>query len=71
MIDATSDLAIAYKPILAFYEVMGSQGFKSLKKTLKISLKNRSKQKSKKKKIRTKKKYKYKKTKTQKTKKNI
>jgi len=40
VIDATSDFAIAYKPNLAFYEVMGSQGFKSLKKTIEYIPKN-------------------------------
>ena len=38
VIDATSDFAIAYKPNLAFYEVMGSQGFKSLKKTIDMTV---------------------------------
>lgn len=33
IIDATSDLAIAYKPNIAFYEALGPQGMQSLKKT--------------------------------------
>lgn len=35
IIDATHDLAIAYKPNLAFYEVHGASGWKSLVKTVK------------------------------------
>ncbi len=34
IIDATSDLCIAYKPNLAFYESLGPQGLNSLKKTV-------------------------------------
>lgn len=34
IIDATKDLAIAYKPNVAFYELLGSKGWDSLKKTL-------------------------------------
>lgn len=34
IIDATADLAIAYKPNLAFYEVMGSEGMKQLEMTV-------------------------------------
>ncbi len=34
IIDATKDLAIAYKPNVAFYESLGSKGWDSLKKTL-------------------------------------
>ena len=34
IIDATKDLAIAYKPNLAFYESQGFSGLISLKKTL-------------------------------------
>ena len=34
IIDATIDLAVAYKPNLAFYESMGSQGWISLEKTV-------------------------------------
>jgi orotidine-5'-phosphate decarboxylase len=34
IIDATSDLAVAYKPNIAFYESLGSEGWKSLEKTL-------------------------------------
>lgn len=34
IIDATHDLALAYKPNLAFYESMGAEGWKSLEKTL-------------------------------------
>ena len=33
IIDATKDLCIAYKPNIAFYESMGIDGWKSLKKT--------------------------------------
>jgi len=35
IIDATIDLAVAYKPNLAFYESMGSKGWASLEKTIK------------------------------------
>ncbi len=34
IIDATADLAVAYKPNIAFYEALGSKGWESLKKTL-------------------------------------
>lgn len=34
IIDATIDLAVAYKPNLAFYESQGSKGWRSLEKTL-------------------------------------
>lgn len=34
IIEATSDLCVAYKPNLAFYESMGAAGWKSLEKTL-------------------------------------
>ena len=34
IIDATKDLCIAYKPNIAFYESMGIDGWKSLKKTI-------------------------------------
>lgn len=34
IIDATSDLAVAYKPNIAFYEAQGPKGWKSLQKTL-------------------------------------
>jgi orotidine-5'-phosphate decarboxylase len=34
IIDATHDLAIAYKPNIAFYESMGIQGWQSLEKTM-------------------------------------
>ncbi|HCW05769.1 MAG TPA: orotidine-5'-phosphate decarboxylase [Cytophagales bacterium] len=34
IIDATKEFAVAYKPNTAFYEVMGSKGWDSLKKTL-------------------------------------
>lgn len=33
IIDSTSDLVCAYKPNLAFYEVLGSRGWEALKKT--------------------------------------
>lgn len=35
IIDATHDLAVAYKPNLAFYESMGAKGWKCLEKTIK------------------------------------
>lgn len=35
IIDATHDLAVAYKPNIAFYESMGSKGWISLEKTIK------------------------------------
>ena len=34
IIDATHDLCIAYKPNIAFYEVLGPDGWKSLEKTI-------------------------------------
>jgi orotidine-5'-phosphate decarboxylase len=34
IIDATSDLCVAYKPNIAFYESMGAKGWESLKKTI-------------------------------------
>ena len=34
IIDATIDLAVAYKPNMAFYEQMGSKGWKSLERTM-------------------------------------
>lgn len=34
IIDATKDLAVAYKPNIAFYEAMGAQGWASLEKTV-------------------------------------
>jgi orotidine-5'-phosphate decarboxylase len=34
IIDATADLAVAYKPNLAFYELHGSKGWTSLSKTI-------------------------------------
>ena len=34
VIDATSDLCVAYKPNLAFYESRGPSGCKSLEKTM-------------------------------------
>ncbi|MBT8191129.1 MAG: orotidine-5'-phosphate decarboxylase [Bacteroidia bacterium] len=34
IIDSTSDLAVAYKPNIAFYEALGPVGMKSLKKTI-------------------------------------
>ena len=34
VIDATSDLCVAYKPNLAFYESRGPSGWKSLEKTM-------------------------------------
>lgn len=34
IIDATHDLAVAYKPNIAFYESMGSEGWESLGKTV-------------------------------------
>jgi len=36
IIEATSDLCVAYKPNLAFYESMGSVGLRSLEKTMAI-----------------------------------
>jgi orotidine-5'-phosphate decarboxylase len=34
IIDATSDLCVAYKPNIAFYEALGPKGWESLKKTI-------------------------------------
>lgn len=34
IIDATKDLAVAYKPNIAFYEAMGAKGWESLEKTV-------------------------------------
>ncbi len=34
VIDATKDLCVAYKPNIAFYEVLGSKGWDTLKKTI-------------------------------------
>ena len=34
IIDATSDLCVAYKPNLAFYECLGISGWKSFQKTI-------------------------------------
>ncbi|MCE2790016.1 MAG: orotidine-5'-phosphate decarboxylase [Saprospiraceae bacterium] len=34
IIDATSDICVAYKPNLAFYEALGPAGWKSLEKTM-------------------------------------
>lgn len=34
IVEATHDLCVAYKPNIAFYEAMGSQGWKSLEKTV-------------------------------------
>lgn len=34
IIDATADLAVAYKPNIAFYEAQGARGWESLQKTL-------------------------------------
>jgi len=36
IIEATSDLCVAYKPNIAFYEVMGKKGWESLEKTMEI-----------------------------------
>lgn len=36
IIEATSDLCVAYKPNLAFYESLGSEGWRSLEKTMEI-----------------------------------
>src|SRR5579862_7030706 len=35
IIDATIDIAIGYKPNIAFYESMGTRGWESLEKTIK------------------------------------
>lgn len=40
IIEATSDLAVAYKPNIAFYECLGEKGWVSLRKTLDIIPKN-------------------------------
>lgn len=40
IIDATQDLAVAYKPNLAFYESQGVEGWKSLEKTVKYIRQN-------------------------------
>lgn len=40
IIDATKDLAIAYKPNIAFYECLGPKGWESLKKTIDYIPKN-------------------------------
>ena len=40
IIDATHDISIAYKPNIAFYECLGEQGWKSLKKTVDYIRKN-------------------------------
>ena len=34
IIDATNDLCVAYKPNLAFYECLGTQGWQALEKTI-------------------------------------
>lgn len=36
IIEATSDIAVAYKPNIAFYECLGEKGWRSLRKTLDI-----------------------------------
>jgi orotidine-5'-phosphate decarboxylase len=36
IIEATSDLCVAYKPNIAFYEAMGPRGWESLKKTMSV-----------------------------------
>jgi len=40
IIEATSDLCVAYKPNIAFYESLGESGWKTLRKTLDIIPKN-------------------------------
>lgn len=40
VIDATSDLCVAYKPNLAFYECLGPKGWESLEKTMDYIPKN-------------------------------
>ena len=40
IIDATADLAVAYKPNIAFYEAQGPRGWESLQKTLEYIPKN-------------------------------
>lgn len=42
IIDATHDIAVAYKPNMAFYETLGAQGWKSLEKTINYINKNYS-----------------------------
>ncbi|MBL4706602.1 MAG: orotidine 5'-phosphate decarboxylase, partial [Flavobacteriales bacterium] len=34
IIDATKDLCVAYKPNIAFYEMLGSKGWETLEKTI-------------------------------------
>ncbi|WP_226388769.1 orotidine-5'-phosphate decarboxylase [Penaeicola halotolerans] len=34
IIDATADIAVAYKPNIAFYEALGAKGWESLRKTI-------------------------------------
>ncbi len=36
IIEATSDLCVAYKPNIAFYEALGESGWKTLRKTLEL-----------------------------------
>ncbi len=36
IIEATQDLCVAYKPNLAFYEIRGSKGWRSLEKTMEL-----------------------------------
>jgi orotidine-5'-phosphate decarboxylase len=40
IIDATKDIAIAYKPNIAFYEALGAKGWESLEKTISYIPKN-------------------------------
>lgn len=40
IIDATSDIAVAYKPNTAFYEALGAKGWESLEKTIRYIPKN-------------------------------
>lgn len=40
IIDSTHDLCVAYKPNLAFYEALGSKGWQSLEKTMKLIPRN-------------------------------
>ncbi|MFK7756886.1 MAG: orotidine-5'-phosphate decarboxylase [Flavobacteriales bacterium] len=40
IIEATSDLAVAYKPNIAFYECLGEKGWETLRKTLALIPKN-------------------------------
>lgn len=42
IIDATHDLAVAYKPNMAFYETLGGKGWNSLEKTIQYINKNYS-----------------------------